>query len=203
MPAATGVVSATFEAVSPVFGELLFSDDFTNPDLWTLGRSATGSAALGKQELTLAISGERGYISSLRRQDDLDDFYVEVTASPSICRGEDEYGLLLRVSPSDDFYRFALNCQGEARLDRYLDGKASSPQAPTMSGAIPPGAPSSSRLGARMSGKELQFFANGEYLFTVRDPSLVSGSLGIFARAAGADAVTVNFSDLAVYAPDE
>jgi hypothetical protein len=46
----------------------------------------------------------------------------------------------------------------------------------------------------------MRFFANDEYLFTVDDPLLPFGLLGVFARSASDLAVTVNFSDLTVWA---
>ena len=127
------------------------------------------------------------------------DFYLEIAASPTICMGGDEYGLLLRVSPGMDFYRFALTCDGQTRVDRYYQGKASSPQPLTMSGVVPRGAPSSSLLAVHAVGNELHFYINGEYQFTVRDPTLLKGGIGVFARSAGEGQVTVNFSDLKVY----
>jgi len=72
-----------------------------------------------------------------------------------------------------------------------------------MSGAIPPGAPSTSRLAVWAKGKEMRFYANGEYLFTVSDRSLASGNLGVFIRSAGEDDVTVSFSDLIIRQPDD
>lgn len=185
--------------MSPRVGEIILTDDFTEPTHWTLGRTATKSVAFGQSELTLALTQPRGYVYSLRTQPSLSDFYVEITASPSLCRGEDEYGLLLRVSPSLDFYRFSLSCDGRVRLDKYFNGQASSPQPWTMSGAVPPGAPSSSRLGVWAKGREMQFYVNTEYTFTVRDPSLTSGTLGVFARSAGDTAVTISFSDLIIH----
>ena len=98
-----------------------------------------------------------------------------------------------------DFLRFGLNCRGEVRLDRLSGGDASSPYPPEMSGAVPPGAPSSTRLAVWALGKELRFYANGQYLFTVSDPVLHVGGLGVYARAGGEDTMTVNFSDLDVY----
>jgi hypothetical protein len=186
--------------VQPQFGDLLFRDDFSDDSLWSLGRSAFGSAALGKNELTLAGKQTRRYISSLRAGPQLGDFYAEITASPSICRGLDEYGLLLRASSNEQFYRFALTCDGQVRVDKYFNGRASAPQPLTFHGAVPPGAPSSSRLGVSAAGREFHFYVNGEYVFSVSDPSILSGSLGVFARPAGEDPMTVNFSELVVYA---
>jgi len=199
-PFPTLVITPTVD-VQPLFGELIFSDNFTQPTTWTLGQTASTSMALGVEELTLAIDQPGGYLYSLRGGTDLSDFYLEITASPSLCKGQDEYGLLLRVSPNLDFYRFSLTCDGQVRLDKYFQGKASSPKAPDYSGAVPPGAPSSSRLGVWASGKEMRFYVNGEYQFTVRDPSLLAGGLGAFIRSNGENAVTVSFSDLDVYQP--
>lgn len=185
--------------VRPEFGELLFSDDFSDGSLWSLGRSGYGSAALGKNELTLAVTQARRYLYSFRTEPALADFYVEITASPSICRGLDEYGMLLRVSPDQEFYRFALTCDGQVRVDRFYKGRASAPQPLMLHGAVPPGAPSSSRLGVSADGRLLSFFVNGEFVVSINDPSLPVGTLGVFARPAGDDSMTVNFSDLVVY----
>lgn len=197
-PTPTGIITPTLD-VRPQYGDLLFSDEFEDRSLWILGRGSAGSIAISNNELTVAVSEPRGYLYSLRKQPALSDFYAEITASPSICRGADEYGLLLRFSKAQDFYRFSLTCDGQVRLDRFLAGRASSPQPLIFSGAVPPGAPSMSRLAVLAQGKEMRFFVNGEYQFTVRDSSLPNGGLGVFARASGDDAVTVNFSDLSVY----
>lgn len=179
-------------------GDILLSDDFSDPGAWTLRKSTQASAALGVNELTLVLHQPEGYLYSLRREPLLDDFYLEITASPNLCRDADEYGLLLRVSPSLDFYRFSLSCNGQARLDKYFQGVASSPQPWVISGAIPPGAPSISRLAVWARGKEIRFFVNEEYLFTIQDPSLGSGTIGVFIRSGGENDLTVSFSDLVV-----
>lgn len=185
----------------PDYGSLIFQDDFQKAELWSLGRGPVGSIALGKGEISLVVNTERGYLYSLRQETAMNDFYLEITASPTICRAGDEYGLLVRTASSQDFFRFGLTCRGEARLDRVLGGQASSPHPAALSGAVPPGAPSSSRLGVWASGKELRFYVNDQFLFTVSDPSLPSGGIGVYARAIGGDTVTVNFSDLIVYQP--
>jgi len=183
----------------PSFGALLIEEDFSDPEHWTLGRAGALSAALGKAELTLAISEPHGYIYSLFSEPVPGDFYAEITAAPSLCKDSDEYGLILRMSSNLEFYRFSISCNGEARLDKYFNRTASSPQPLTPSGAIPPGAPSVTRLAVLARGKEISYYANGEFLFTIRDPNLLNGSLGVFARSAGDNAVTVSFSDLKIY----
>ncbi len=185
--------------VRPNFGELIFQDNFDQPDLWQNGKMSAGSVVFGISELSLGVSQPQGYLVSMRRNTSLADFYLEVTVNPSICRAEDEYGILFRVTPTSDFFRFGANCVGEARVDRFLSGLASAPQPPALNGVIPPGAPSSTRLGIWASGKEMRFYANGEFLFVIRDPSLTAGGLGVYVRASGQNAVSVNFSNLSVY----
>jgi hypothetical protein len=179
-------------------GELILSDNFSAEEPWSLGRTAAGSAALGKKELTIAIAEPEAYIATLRQEPVLKDFYLEVTASPTLCRGLDEYGLLLRASSSGDLYRFSLSCDGQVRFERLTDGTASTLLPWTYSSAVPPGAPSVSKLEVWARGREMRFFVNGEYQFTIDDPYHPAGSLGLFARSAGETAVTVSFTDLVV-----
>ena len=183
----------------PGIGELIYTDRFDDPGVWSLGFSDTGSVALGRNELTIAINAEDTYLFSVRNDWVLTNFYLEITASPSMCRDLDEYGLLLKVSPVMDYYRFSLSCNGQVRLDRIYRGQASSPQPWLMSGAVPPGAPSTSRLGVWVMGSEFRFFVNDRYEFTVRDPLLLTGGIGVFARSTENWPVTINFSELAIY----
>lgn len=185
----------------PGIGAIALSDDFSDPGAWLQSRTEEGSVAVVNNELTIAIpeNNQRIYLFSVRSEPVLTNFYLELTASPSLCCGKDEYGLLLRVSPGLDYYRFSLACDGNLRLDRVVNGQASSPQPWLLSGAVPPGAPSIVRLGVWANQDEMRFFVNDYYQFTVRDPLLTSGSVGVFARAASDRAVTVNFSSLAIY----
>lgn len=183
----------------PNFGEILLEDRFETGEDWSLVSTANGTIALGMDELTIAIPEERAYMSTLRSTPVFSDFYVEITAGPTLCSGQDEYGLLLRASSLSDFYRFSLSCDGQVRMDRVVNGKASSPKPWTLSGAFPPGAPSLSRIGVYTKGEEMRFFVNGIYQFTVNDSRHRSGNLGVFARSTGNHALTVSFSDLVVY----
>jgi len=180
-------------------GELLFSDDFSNPEQWTLNRTSSASAAITNNELTLALSQPDGYILSIRQQPELRDFYMEVSASPSLCLGADEYGIVFRYNDTGNLFRFSLTCDGYARVDRLLKSQPSSPQPPIFSGAIPPGAPSSSRLAVSSDGRTMNFYVNGDSLFSVNDPNLPEGRIGLFIRSNGDNAVTVNFQNLEVF----
>ncbi len=182
----------------PNLGEIILRDDFSNPGSWTFEQTSSGNVSLGVNELTIAIAEPKAYAFSIRQEPILGDFYLELTASPMLCQAEDQYGILIRFSSPVDFYRYSLSCDGRVRLDRIVQGTASSPQPWTISGSVPPGAPITSRLAVWAQGSEMRFFINDQHQFTVTDPLLISGNLGVFARSMGETAVTVNFSDLIV-----
>jgi hypothetical protein len=197
-PLSTIAVTPTPEQ-RPDIGEILLADDFSTADDWSLSVTNRGQIALGINELTIAIVEPKTLLYSVRSQPVFTDFYAEITASPNLCSGVDEYGLLLRYASPADFYRFSLSCDGQIRLDRLYGGIASSPQPWLSSANVPNGAPSSSRLGVWALGNEMHFFVNDEFQFSVSDRIHPSGFLGVFARSTGENAVTVSFSDLVVH----
>jgi hypothetical protein len=128
----------------------------------------------------------------------LADFYAEISIDVTLCQALDEFGLLLRVTENLDYYRFSLSCDGQVRLDRIWRGGAAALQ-PWIFGGVPPGAPIRTRVGAWVRRGEIRLFVDGRHQFTIQDPTILSGSLGAFARAAADTAVTAKFSDLVVY----
>lgn len=181
----------------PGVGALLLEDDLSGPR-WPAAHSGAGSVAYGNSELTLAISQPKGALVSLSSEPTLDDFYAEVTTKASLCRDGDAYGLLLRASSEQDFYRFVINCGGALRLERANNGKLALLQDWTPSGQVPPGSPLVLRVGVWVAGKEMRFFIDDVYQFSASDPVFSSGRLGLYARSAGETPVTVSFSKLVV-----
>lgn len=183
----------------PGLGPTLLRENFSSLESWVIGNPGSGTVALGIQEITLAITIPRSYLYSYRTDPVLDNFYAEITANPSLCAGMDEYGVLFRYNSPVDFYRFSMSCDGRTRLDKLVGGTASSPQPWLESVSVPRVAPSSSRIGIRAVGSEMQFYINDELQFGVKDRILSSGFIGVFARSAGENALTISFSDLVIY----
>ena len=194
----TKVASATPE-YRPGVGARLIEDTFLNADHWLTGNTGRGTITLGNNELSLVMTQPQGYLFSYRDEPILGDFYAEITASPSLCAGVDEYGLLVRFNSQMDFYRFSLSCNGQTRLDKLVNGTASSPQTWLASSSVPSAAPSQSRIGVWAVGDEMRFFINNEFQFGIKDPTLTQGMIGVFARSGGENAVTVSFSDLVIF----
>ncbi|MBS1250630.1 MAG: hypothetical protein MAG431_02224 [Chloroflexi bacterium] len=182
----------------PSFGKIIFSDDFSSPGGWSVGEVGDGSVSVSQSELNLVINEPESFVYSVLAEPKLSDFFVEITANPSLCSGKDEYGLMFRASGNTTYYRYSLSCDGAVRLDRLVGGTAFSPQPWLPSASVPSAAPSQSRLGVWAKGDELRFFINGEFQFAVTDDQIRSGSFGVFARSVGENAVTVSFTDLVV-----
>ncbi len=185
---------------NPGIGSLLFSDSFDRPDLWNTSTSAQASAIVTRNRLVLSFSGQ-GPLSvlSLRSQPLLDDFYAEATVDVSLCSSNDQYGMLFRAAPGMNYYRFAVNCNGQVRLERSHNGSTYPIQDWVASGDATFGAPAHVKLGVWVVGNEMRAFLNDNYQFSVRDPLFRSGSIGFFIYASGKTSVTASFSDLLVY----
>ncbi len=197
-------VQEFFPSPTPLagLGQEILSDSFSASSPWTVVKNTTGSAAIGKNELTLAISAPKGYLTSLRDAPELDDFYLEITVIPNLCRPADSYGLLLRAANDQNLYRWVITCGGQTRLER-VRGNISTPIQDWLdSGDQRLGSPVKNKLGVWAYGSTLRFYINGSEIFSLRDPVFTSGKPGLFARSGGDTAVTVSFSELVVRAID-
>lgn len=198
-PSATSPAQAfaTYTAtpeMRPGLGNTTLRDSFTDADVWDTATSAEGSASVERGRLTL-VAQPGMYIVSLRRYMDVSKFYIEVTARPSLCRGGDTYGILVRAN-AVAYYRFALSCDSLVSAERIRFNNRQVLQEPILSGDAPPGAPGEVRIGVWAVGTELRLFLNGRFQFAVNDPSYSNGTVGFFAHAAGDTPITISFTDL-------
>lgn len=185
----------------PALGALLFRDNFTEASLWTATTSVSGNSIVSNNRLTLTLAEGTDLvtISSLRMQPQVSDFYMQVNAQLSLCRGGDQISLLFRVTSVADFYRYSVNCNGEVRLERVVSGKpfvirdwAPSPDAPR-------GAPAEVQISVWASGRDLRFFLDDHFQFTVNDQYFSQGGLGLSIRSEAGNPMSISFTDLSVH----
>ncbi len=186
----------------PAFGDVLLRDPFTDREQWQTFRTAAGSAAYGRDELSLVTASEKALLISLRASPQLSNFYLEIDALPSLCREGDAFGLLLRADTEGNYYRLLADCAGRVRMERLRSSRSEMLQDWIPTGQVPPGGMIPMRLGVLAQRDHLTVFVNGVQQFTVRDPVFTSGMLGVFARSGGKTPLTVSFSDLMVYEVD-
>jgi hypothetical protein len=191
---------ASTEDLHPGVGSLSFSDSFVQSELWNTSGSEQASATVTRNRLVLSISGPGPLsIISLRSQPVLDDFYAETQVDISLCSGKDQYGMLFRASGNDDYYRFAVNCNGQLHLERLRAGEAYPLLDWFSSGDAPVGAPAQVKMGLWAVGREMRLFLNDHYQVSLLDPIFSSGTIGFFVFASGQSPVTISFSNLTVY----
>ena len=184
----------------PGLSDEIINDDFSNPLGWDVVTSNEASAVMQDNRLSLAVQSQV-YMTSLRRDTLLTDYYAELTAQPSLCKGEDSYGVLIRAN-GGSYYRFALACDGTVRAERVSNSVRLALQKPIPSGDVPPGAPGNVRIGVWVVGSEMRLFLNGRFQFSINDPSFPIGTIGVFVRSAGETAAIVSFSDLVIQEVD-
>jgi hypothetical protein len=185
----------------PALGELLLEDDFRDQSAWTTQRSEYGSVAFGKNELTIAFPRleNRFTLNSLRSGTIVDDFYLEMTITPSLCIGDNSYGILFRAQSETQYYRFQISCAGKLRLERVVGSEITVLQDWLLTGSVPPNAPATLRVGIWAVKREMRFFIDDVYQFSAYDPIFYTGQIGVFARSFGQTSLTVNFSALKIY----
>ncbi|NMB91122.1 MAG: hypothetical protein GYA17_22400 [Chloroflexi bacterium] len=199
--APTHTMAPTPDQRPGVTGQIL-ADDFTHLETWQTLNSQVGNVTFGREELTIAVAQPKGQLFSLRNAPVLTDYYLEITATASLCRSGDVYGLLLHANSDRDFYRFLIGCNGQLRLERVKNAEVVLLHDWTVSGQVPPGSPLVSRIGVWAYNQEMRFFINGVFQFSAVDPVFRSGTLGIFARSGGQTALSVSFSALDIYRLD-
>ncbi len=193
----TIAVTPTQEFMSEI-GEIIFQDEFLSSDGWTVPQTDRGQININNGEIVIIINEPKSLLVGTLEKPDLQDFYAEITANPVLCTGRDEYGFLFRVFGRNQYYRFALSCDGEVKMDKIVGAGTFVLYPWTRSASVPPGAPSVSKLEVLALRDEIRVFINGDPQFTIIDQGLSLGSFGVYARSAGETAVTISFSDLIV-----
>jgi hypothetical protein len=182
--------------MSPGIGTVTLTDDFSDQTLWDTAVSDQGSAAIAANRLSLAVQ-PGVYLASMRHNLTVGNFYAEITAHPSLCRGEDNYGIIVR-SLGNSFYRFIISCDRLIRAERVSGGVKLQIQEPVPSGDAP-GAPGEVRIGIWAVGSDMRLFLNDRYQFGVIEKNFPSGGFGVFVRSAGITPVSVTFADFKMY----
>jgi hypothetical protein len=181
-------------------GPILFQATFASDEGWLLSSDADGGASLSGVSLVIAVSrpGASRYV--LVPIPPVGDFLLEATIRAGLCDTEDEIGVLFRVGPHAEHYRFTLSCGGVARMTRVLGTGAAVLAGPAETPSAIPGSPAVNHLAVLGRGQEFTFFVNGMEVLQERDSQLVSGGFGFFVRSSGQGQTTAALTALTVRA---
>jgi hypothetical protein len=197
-PEPEAVTTQTFPTLemSPDLGEITLTDTFTRASLWNTATSDKASAEVLNGQLNLAASSNV-FMNSLRENLTVDNFYMEITARPSLCRGADTDGVLVRAT-AVAYYRFSLTCDGTVSAERNSGSKRLLLQSSVVSGDAPRGAPAEVRIGVWAGGTQMRLFLNDHFQFNISDANYDSGTVGVFVNSASTNPIIVSFSELTI-----
>lgn len=180
----------------PRLGEVILSDDFSDPENWQTYRSPLGNAVVSNNEITLAIQGSDSIIASYSTLPQLGDYFLTMDVSLSLCSWNgDWYGIAFRVNDSENQYRWSFNCLGQTRIDRVYRGRIYNIKDWDINGVVKPAAPQKFSIGIAAQGSMLRFFANDALLAEAEDPTFTTGGYGLLASSDGYSPLTVSFSN--------
>ncbi|MBN2554677.1 MAG: hypothetical protein JXA97_01955 [Anaerolineales bacterium] len=183
----------------PSLGEVIFADSFDQDKGWIITEVNYGGVSLVNGRLGLALQQSHTFYSVLSPIASLYDFYAEVDVRADICTDNSEFGLMFRVSLSQEHYRFTVNCSGEAKV-LLLRGGAELVLMPlTQTNVALPGILAENRLGVYASGSSYVFYINGSEVFSIQNGALSGGSIGVVLRSRSGEQTTVSFDDFTVW----
>jgi hypothetical protein len=179
-------------------GSALFLDTFSIDRGWQVQIFGAGGAGLLDGKYSLAVREPFSIILASSPAEAAQNGYLEVTARALLCSKDDEYGLIFRTNGQGEYYRFSLNCSGEARLSRItVDGEhVLIPNTPINS--VFPGLLVDNRLAVLFQGDIFRFFINDSEVLSARDRVLTVGGTGLFARTRQSGQTTVLFDDFSL-----
>ncbi len=184
----------------PAFiGDSLYTDDFTQPQLWPASDDATQriGVAEGQLSITLKTADRFTLIYDIKRR--AGNFYASTLSTASACKFRDRHGLLFRLQGPSDYYQFEVDCDGRYRLAKIVGGALTALKDWTPNAAILKGENARHLLGVRAQGDTLEIFVNGVSLTQITDSTFSEGGFGFYAGAGLSTTYTATFDDLQVW----
>jgi hypothetical protein len=182
------------------FGTLVYNTEFDAGQGWQVGQDVFGVTSLDEGELSVVVNQPQAARTVMSPIEPIGDFYAEVILNTAICQSDDEYGIVFRVNPLDEQYRFTITCDGGIRLRRVLVGssRAVVPFEPS-NGAVMPHAPATNTLAILARGPDLELFVNGVSVLQAHDVALPVGKVGLIVISGEAGQTTVSFDRFSVW----
>ncbi len=209
-PTITITPTFTPPADDPVLtlGGASWRDDFLLPNyLWPWSGSDY-SFAYGDHQFVITGHQSGKSDSWIFGIDQLENFYLEMTAAVGTCSGLDRFGFVFGVPYPDDYpsFLFRVSCSGMYSFGYYgdvsVDYKFHVLRDWTASPHILAGSNQTNRIGVMVQGTKARLYANGHFLAEIVEPTLGKGRFGVFAASAKTAGYEVRISDIAYWLLD-
>lgn len=183
-------------------GDPDFLDNFENGDNWSLYEDEHVLFRVADEALRMAAFNPESWDGFMLSWPQINNFYLEMTATTNDCSGLDRYGLVARsVRTGEGYagYLFGISCDGQFSL-RIWDGEAFTRLIDwTASEHIQAGSDQSNRIGIMMEGENISLYANGNLLAETTDETYEEGRIGVFVGSVNTEDFTVLVQEVAYW----
>ncbi len=201
-PSITTTSTPASSATSPIPKDLLFEDDFNDPDSgWLTRLDEMAEFGYENGEFSIVIKQDNiktwAYSSNIG---ELADFIVEIDVKPVNATNQDDYGLVFRWQEplsEENIYYFGITTDGRYTILKKEIFIWSRLRDWTTSAFIHKGYVTN-RLKVVCTGNQLSVYINETHLSTVMDTSFTKGWLGLSVTAYTSP-VHVHFDNIKVY----
>lgn len=177
-------------------GEVLFSDDFSNPPgLWgtTDGISFEGDA------IKLHVVDINNYLWTTIGNE-FDDFDFQVMGQKLGGPDDNSFGAIFRFQNAENFYTFEISSDGFFVVNKFENGTWI-PLTEWQSSPVIHTGFDTNTIGVEGLGNQYTFFVNGVQVESLVDDTFAGGSIGLIASSYSEPDVLVAFDDVLVRVP--
>ena len=183
-------------------GEPDFQDTFQSGDNWSLYEDDHVRFRINDGSLRMVAFNPELWDGFMLSWPDINDFYLEMTATTKSCSGLDRYGLVSRAVKTDAgyvAYLFGVSCDGRYSL-RTWDGEGFTKLVDwTESEHLNTGSNQTNRIGIMMDGDNISLYANGNLIKEFQDDDYDQGKFGVFIGSANSENFTVQVDEIAYW----
>lgn len=183
----------------PGYTDLIFDDSGATDDHWVSASDGNGSILVDQNSVNLAVNSSKGALTAFRKDTLLYNVYFESTMTTSLCKNDDQMGVLFRVSGSMSYYRFLINCSGRISLQQVAGGTPTTLVDWITTNQVQQGLSNPVKIGVWVYGNSLKIYLNDQLQMEATNSTFYSGGIGFFAKAAGDSPISVGFSGIKVY----
>ena len=195
----------TPSAQAPSGLEVLFQDDFSNPDSgWDQAQSDYGSTNYSNGSYLIDVAKANIYIFANPAQLFQNDVRIEVDAVKTSGTVDNAFGVLCRYQDPDNYYFLEISSDGYAGIGINNAGVktllSSSDNNMVPDSSINQG-DASNHLRVDCIGSTLSLYVNGTQAVSVTDSSFTGGDIGLIAETFSVAGTEIQFDNLFVYKP--
>jgi hypothetical protein len=182
---------------------LPWSDDFSDPSSgWQTESDSSAEVEYRDDALRIFVKSTNRLAWAFAGHE-FSDFHLTVDATQAAGPDDNMYGVLVRITDRDNFYRFSISGDGYYMVDKRSNGEWEllTPEWPE-SDAIRTGTGSANVLEVVCRGETMTFLVNGMELTAVQDSDHRTGDIGLYAGTLYLEPdVEVHFDNLRITEP--